>query len=106
MNKIFPCLVFIILCSCKESKASYEEPKFNKIDFHYLKIFKAENENFSLLFFSGAYFNSKVVVNNGHVLKSEDSLQTSNCGPFAKIFKIKKSCKTSVLTHKETIFWN
>lgn len=104
MNKIFPCLVFIILCSCKESKASYEEPKFNKIDFHYLKIFKAENENFSLLFFGGAYFNATVVVRNCHELEPEDSLQSSKCGPFAKIFKIKKSCKTSVLDPERNHF--
>ena len=104
MNKIFPFLMFIILCSCKESKASYEEPKFNKIDYHYLKTFNAENSKFSLLLFSGAYFNSKVVVINGHVLKPEDSLQTSNCGPFAKIFKIKKSCKTSVFDPERNHF--
>lgn len=104
MHKIFPCLVFIILCSCKESKVSYEEPKFNKIDYHLLKTFNAENAKFSLLFFSGAYFNFKVVVQNGHVLESEDSLQTSNCGPFAKIFKIKKSCKTSVLDPERSCY--
>ena len=96
--------MFIILCSCKESKASYEEPKFNKIDYHLLKTFNAENAKFSLLFFSGAYFNSKVVVHNGHVLESEDSIITSNCGPFAKIFKIKKSCKTSVLDPERNYF--
>lgn len=96
MCKFFPCLLIIILCSCKQSETRLEVPKFNTIDYHYLKIFKAENENFSLLFFGGAYFNATVVVRNCHELEPEDSLQSSKCGPFAKIFKIKKSCKTSV----------
>jgi hypothetical protein len=74
--------------------------EFNKLDSVYFRNFKAENSKFSLLIFGGAYFNSKLVVRNCQELKPEDSVQTLKLGPFAKIFRIEKSCKTSVLDEK------
>lgn len=87
--------------SCKKKSDSFDEKvNFDKIDSVYLKSFNSENSNFSILIFGGGYFNSKLKVQNCEELEPEDSIQTLKLGPFAKIFRINKTCKTNFTDYK------
>nr|WP_315171841.1 hypothetical protein [uncultured Flavobacterium sp.] len=103
MKKLIPYFFLSILLGCKDSeiiKHKTEKIEFDKIDTLYFKSFNAEKSEFSLLIFGGGYFNSKLLVRNCKQVKPEDSVKALKLGPFAKIFRINNSCKTSFIDEK------
>ncbi|MFM2229903.1 MAG: hypothetical protein RL607_1161 [Bacteroidota bacterium] len=107
MKKLFPYLILIIFLGCKDSKIAKqkaEKIEFDKIDSVYFNSVSAKNRKFSLLIFGGGYFNSKLSVINCEEVHSEDSVKTLKLGPFAKIFRIDNSCKTSFTDEKRKHF--
>jgi len=97
MNKVFLLLVLLFLSGCKKANVlESEKAEFNKIDSLYLKEYNVGNPKFSLLIFGNGYFNSDLIVENCQRLKPVDSAKTLKFGPFAKIYRIDKTCRTNV----------
>jgi len=102
--KIISAFILLTLFSCKQSETDNKQTvEFDRVDSLYLKSFGAKESKYSLLFFGGNYFDTKLEVENCKVIEAEDSTETLKVGPFAKIYRIDNSCDIKIKDFKRKV---